>query len=551
MTQSNAYLNRIATAVPDHEIHQFYLRFGASMLSDHPQRLSVFERMTDSAGSSIAIPALRRPTTRAARSTATGTSAAVLSPARPSAWRCTRARRRCWRRRPSTAAGRRGPRADHASDRHQLHRLFRARHRPRADRALRAADVGRAHHRRLHGLLCGDQRAEAGAPHRALRARRRACWWSISSSARCISRRRTDLEKLLSFCCGATAAPPRWSPPSRTGIALDSFHAVVAPEQPRADDLEHPRRRLRHGAVGPGARRPSSETLRNEHRGHPRRHAGPTRSTCGRCIRAAARCSTRWSGRSGSAPRRLPLSREVLRQYGNMSSATVMFVLDEMLEAPPGLHRLRHGVRPGADRRDDDVPDGLMSVDAERMSQRAGRAGDCSTGCRPTIRGRSRSRRDLVRINALMFQRADHGRAAAQAHRSAAAAHPRDRRRRRRIHAGRGAAAGATLAGGRADAARPHDLVSDRRRAPASRARLARRDGDGRRVRMAGERRRQRFDLVTANLFLHHFDDAELAPAACAAAARWRRCSLATEPRRGSFRAGWRRGCCGRSAPTA
>ena len=48
--QSNAYLNRIATAVPDHEVHQFYLRFGASMLAGHPQRLSVFERMTDLSG---------------------------------------------------------------------------------------------------------------------------------------------------------------------------------------------------------------------------------------------------------------------------------------------------------------------------------------------------------------------------------------------------------------------------------------------------------------------------------------------------------------------
>ena len=36
--QSNAYLNRIATAVPDHEVNQFYLRFGASQLADHPQR---------------------------------------------------------------------------------------------------------------------------------------------------------------------------------------------------------------------------------------------------------------------------------------------------------------------------------------------------------------------------------------------------------------------------------------------------------------------------------------------------------------------------------
>ncbi|RVA20038.1 type III polyketide synthase, partial [Mesorhizobium sp. M7D.F.Ca.US.004.03.1.1] len=33
----------------------------------------------------------------------------------------------------------------------------------------------------------------------------------------------------------------------------------------------------------------------------------------------------------------LAVSREVLRQYGNMSSATVMFVMAEMLKEPSGL----------------------------------------------------------------------------------------------------------------------------------------------------------------------------------------------------------------------
>ncbi|TKA98631.1 MAG: type III polyketide synthase, partial [Mesorhizobium sp.] len=43
-----AYINRIATAVPEHEVHQFYLRFAASMLAANRRRL--FERMADLAG---------------------------------------------------------------------------------------------------------------------------------------------------------------------------------------------------------------------------------------------------------------------------------------------------------------------------------------------------------------------------------------------------------------------------------------------------------------------------------------------------------------------
>ena len=36
-------------------------------------------------------------------------------------------------------------------------------------------------------------------------------------------------------------------------------------------------------------------------------------------------------------PTALAVSRDVLRQNGNMSSATVMFVMAEMLKAPAGL----------------------------------------------------------------------------------------------------------------------------------------------------------------------------------------------------------------------
>ena len=50
-------------------------------------------------------------------------------------------------------------------------------------------------------------------------------------------------------------------------------------------------------------------------------------------------------------------SREVLRTYGNMSSATVMFVLARMLAASqPDAARLRRGVRARPERRGDDLP---------------------------------------------------------------------------------------------------------------------------------------------------------------------------------------------------
>ncbi|TIT89676.1 MAG: type III polyketide synthase, partial [Mesorhizobium sp.] len=45
---ASAYINRIATAVPQHDVHQFYLRYAASMLA--PDRRRIFERMAGLAG---------------------------------------------------------------------------------------------------------------------------------------------------------------------------------------------------------------------------------------------------------------------------------------------------------------------------------------------------------------------------------------------------------------------------------------------------------------------------------------------------------------------
>ena len=47
---SHAYLNRIGTAVPPNEVHRFFLRFAASQLKADPRRQAVFKRMADKGG---------------------------------------------------------------------------------------------------------------------------------------------------------------------------------------------------------------------------------------------------------------------------------------------------------------------------------------------------------------------------------------------------------------------------------------------------------------------------------------------------------------------
>lgn len=47
---AQAYLNRVSTAVPSNDVHQFFLSFASSQLSSHPRRRAVFNRMADKAG---------------------------------------------------------------------------------------------------------------------------------------------------------------------------------------------------------------------------------------------------------------------------------------------------------------------------------------------------------------------------------------------------------------------------------------------------------------------------------------------------------------------
>ena len=67
-------------------------------------------------------------------------------------------------------------------------------------------------------------------------------------------------------------------------------------------------------------------------------------------------------------PDALACSRSVLRDYGNMSSATILFVLERMMrETPRDTAGLAVGFGPGPDRGIDAVPDPLMGRFAQRV----------------------------------------------------------------------------------------------------------------------------------------------------------------------------------------
>src|SRR5438445_6978865 len=47
---SQAFINRIATGTPPHDVHDVFLRFGQLMLKDDKRRLALFNRMADRSG---------------------------------------------------------------------------------------------------------------------------------------------------------------------------------------------------------------------------------------------------------------------------------------------------------------------------------------------------------------------------------------------------------------------------------------------------------------------------------------------------------------------
>ncbi len=100
------------------------------------------------------------------------------------------------------------------------------------------------------------------------------------------------------------------------------------PAQPGTDHLAHRRQRLRDAPVRPGAR-PHPPLAA----GARARAAARSDRACrsGRSTPAAVRSWTRSSRRFTWTPTRCAISRGVLRDYGNMSSATLMFVLDRIL----------------------------------------------------------------------------------------------------------------------------------------------------------------------------------------------------------------------------
>ena len=331
---TTAHINRIATAVPPHDVHDAFVRFAGTLLEDRARL-----------GRSSTASSTRRRSRTASR---------------------------CWRPPPtrpaaSVDAGRFYGRGHFPATAARM-RLYEE-HAPRlAMKAVAGLDLGAG--RRAASPTSSSPRAPASTRRgstsiswsAADSIRRSSAPWSASWAATPPSTR--------SSSPATSCARSRQSRVLVVNLELCSLH-LQETTQPRADAvLPRVRRRLcreRHERRPDGARarplprRADPRHARAHHLEDPRpglRH-GPLRPRAGRDRggprglrrrdprrRARRRRSILWAvhpgGRSvldaverGLAPRpeALAASRSVLKRFGNMSSATVMFVLQAILRA--------------------------------------------------------------------------------------------------------------------------------------------------------------------------------------------------------------------------
>jgi predicted naringenin-chalcone synthase len=343
---SNAYINKIATAVPAYEVHRTFIRIGASMLADQPRQRAVFNRMANASGIERRYSCLEPAKNPYAR--VIDVAGNFVRGAFPG----TALRMKVYEQAAPALAGIAVEKLLAGEDRSRITHLivtsctgFSA---PGIDLALVAlCGLSRSVERTIIGFMgCyAAMNALKMARHivrsdpdaRVLVVNVELCTLHLMES--------TSLEKLLSFCLWGDGCAASLVTSEPKGLRLDRFFVLVDSDSQelmswRIDDTGFDM--VLSGKVPAAIQRSLADNQGDVLDGkridqidlwavHP-----GGRSILDAVQRALA-----------LEPKALAISREVLRLNGNMSSPTVMFVLERMLDAPPGLNGCGMAFGPG------------------------------------------------------------------------------------------------------------------------------------------------------------------------------------------------------------
>lgn len=327
-----AYINRIGTAVPPNEVHDFFLRFASARLADDPRRRAVFNRMAEKSG--IA----RRFSTILPSDDVESGTVDRAGRFRAGSFPGTGERMDMFERGAPDLAVEAVSRLELGTDVKRITHLvvtsctgFSA---PGIDLEILArcglpGSVERTMigfmgcYAAINGLKTARHIVRSEPDARVLVVSVELCTLHLKET--------TDLEKLLSFCLWGDGCAASLVTAEPTGFRLDAFRALLAADarelmtwNVRDDGFDM----VLSGRV-PAAVSQILETKAGEVLGDTHKEAIDLWAVHpgGRSVLDAVE-------RALDLPAdALDVSRSVLHDYGNMSSATVMFVLERMLRA--------------------------------------------------------------------------------------------------------------------------------------------------------------------------------------------------------------------------
>jgi predicted naringenin-chalcone synthase len=318
-----AYINRIATAVPLHDVHAPFVDFARLLLGEHRQRGERFERMVQMAGiahryscidPSGGFYAFDRFPSTAERMRAFDACAPELAASTVEALDLGAERNRITHLLLTCCTGFSAPGID-------LELVKRCRLPSSVERVI----IGfMGCYAAINALKLARHIVRSEPAARVLVLSLELCTLHL--------RQTTDLEDLLSFLLFADGCGACLVTAEASGLALDGFRAVLVPE---TDDLMSWHIRDFGFEMGLSARVPGAIRRALSDCADEILSGSPVSSIDLWAVHPGGRSILDAVERAlGLAPAALSVSREVLQRYGNMSSATILFVLAAMLRRP-------------------------------------------------------------------------------------------------------------------------------------------------------------------------------------------------------------------------
>jgi predicted naringenin-chalcone synthase len=333
---SNAFINRIATATPPHDVHETFLRFGQVMLRDDKRKLALFNRMADRSGIAHRYSFVQP--------VPGGAVVDVEGFYRPGAFPDTATRMKKFEACAPGLAAEAAEKLLVGEDRSRITHVIVT-----SCTGLSAPGIDLELIERC-GLPATTERTMVGfmgcyAAINALKLARHIVRSEPAARVLAVNlelctlhlHETDDLEEILSFLLFADGCAAALISADPVGVEMKSFRAALVP-----DTRELIRWNIRQqgfdmvlsGGV-PGAIRTALSASRDDILGGANDidlwavHPG------GRTVLDAVEQAF------GLSPEALKASRSVLNDYGNMSSGTVMFVLDRIMReaAAPGLNK--------------------------------------------------------------------------------------------------------------------------------------------------------------------------------------------------------------------